>query len=1715
MATEDKSRNESFNKDTWSVIETYFGQNQGEAVVKYVLDSFNDFVHRKLDQIIEGFNPINIYYKYMPEKDMFEYQLTMEIHNPILTKPMIHEKDGSTKMMTPNDARQRNFTYAGTLFVDVDFIAAVVKDGAIHQERKTIKKVNIGKIPIMLHSNYCILKEPWYQNQHRKEECAYDYGGYFIVNGNEKVIVSQDRISENKTYVFLDNKLSSYSHVAEIRSVPSATFGPPKLTSLKLSIKPNTFGRYIRVSIHHIRQDVPICVLFRALGMTSDKEIIEHIVYDLATPLAQKIANEMKGSIDEGSCVNTPNQALEYLSRYLNISGYPKEILQSREHRLNIIRNILRDEFLPHVGEEYSKKALYLGYMVNRMFKAYFKLTPLDDRDSYINKRVDTPGVLMANLFRQYYGKLVRDMKALVNKEVHSGPWKANNDFLNVVNTNNIYKLLKSTTIESGLKYSLSTGNWGIRNNVNKTKQGVAQVLNRLTYNATLSHLRRINTPMEKTGKLIQPRKLHSTQWGIICPAETPEGSSVGLVKNLSMMSLITVASNPVLIKEYAKDLGVVFYETGGSLKAFAHHTHVLLNGNLVGVHEEPHEFFRAMKDLKTRGIINIYTSIVWDVVGNVISICSDGGRCVRPLYIVDEETRGIRVTPDVIAGIKKKHLGWNDLLTPQASHHAHKYGIKEPVVEYLDVEENNTMMLAMRYNDLFKEAAGATSATRYTHLEMHPSLILGVLASNIPFPEHNQAPRNCYQCIDSQEPVQMAVGPAKKMADLVVGDLVATFDPETMVVGRAHVTAVVLRPTDKRCLRITTVTGHSIVATEDHRFMTEEGWVEAGQLSLDSRVSVFVDAPEIKAHKRGEAVFAPVVSIIDVEAREIADISVESENQSFIAGGGTGVFGVHNCSMGKQAIGLYATNFRNRMDTLANVLNYPQKPLVSTKISRLVGANEMPSGINVIVAIATYTGYNQEDSILMNKSAVERGLFNSTFYRSYKENCVKNHSTGEEEVFCHPPVNNTKGAKPYNYDKLEEDGFVKENTYVEAGDVLIGKCMPQKINDTFVYKDNSVIVKNNEMGYIDRSGSHDRYFKNVNSDGYVFSKVRVRNFRSPVIGDKLACYTPDTDYLTTRGWVPVAELTLDDSVASMVDGALVYQKPTHLHKFDHKGPMYQLESNQVNLCVTPNHRMMVKTKDPKAKYKIMTAEEVHHKRLKYKKNVDVWEPKLGGSDMPQCLITNGEVITHFKVDDYVDGFGKAKTGITLDIDSWITLYGIYIAEGTISPYGVTYAAHKQRVKDALNKASRDAGVKITPHLSDGEYNVYYWGCTSVSRFIGMGHIAITKRLMSWVWYLNRDQCQKLIHAMCLGDGGLNVNENSATDTWRYYTASTGLADDLQRLCLHAGYSANKILKTEAGTSSMNYVTGQVITTNADYYNLSIIKSQNEPLVNKYMPKKPFQDDYIDYDGQVFCCTVPAGDGAVYVRRNGYPVWSFNSAHAQKGTVGMLYKQEDMPFTHEGIVPDIIINPHCIPSRMTMAQLMECIMGKACVNLGTVGDATPFNDVTVEEIARQLDVCGLERYGNEIMYNPRTGEQQPTAIFIGPTYYQRLKHMVADKSHSRNSNGPVVLLTRQPAEGRAREGGLRMGEMEVECNWAHGTLQFLKERLMECSDNYRVFVCSKCGMMANVNPDNNVRMCRSCQNNTDFVQLRIPYACKLLFQEVQCMGIGAKFGWTG
>jgi DNA-directed RNA polymerase beta subunit len=830
------------------------------------------------------------------------------------------------------------------------------------------------------------------------------------------------------------------------------------------------------------------------------------------------------------------------------------------------------------------------------------------------------------------------------------------------------------------------------------------------------------------------------------CPVETPEGASVGVVKNLSYMTHITIYSDSSSIYNFIQSHIIQLSDL--SPKELYSKVKVIMNGCWVGISDKPKELYDLLKEKKHQGVFNIYTSIVFDYRLGEIRICNDSGRITRPVLRV--KNNNILFDKKIINDLKSKKLGWDDLLT--------SCNIPNAVIEYIDPEEQSLSMIAIKPKNLVY-TDDIEKVFKYTHCEIHPNTIFGILASCIPFPEHNQSPRNTYQCLDSNELVYMADGTKLKIADVKIGDQVLTFHPHSMKITSTKVTHHYVRPTDKIIYKVTTVTGREIVATEDHMFMcidiarhTNPAWKTVTQMKSEinstqigvyiekeedfvtEQLKVFKNTSDRYVHRIRDVMFISLKCIVVVENRLISDITVESSNHSFIAGHGN--FLSHNCAQAKQAMGVYATNYANRMDKTAYILNYPAKPLVDTRIMEMIGINEIPSGMTCMVAIMTHTGYNQEDSLLFNKGSVDRGLFQATIYHTEKDE-DKQKINGDEEIRCKPDPTKTKGMKFANYNKVNSKGLIPENTLVQNRDVIIAKITPIKENrndhtKVIKYEDQSRIYRTDEETYIDKN------YIDKNGDGYTFAKVRTRVTRKPVIGDKFS--------------------------------------------------------------------------------------------------------------------------------------------------------------------------------------------------------------------------------------------------------------------------------------------------TKAG---------------------------------------------------------------------------------QKGTLGNLIPEEDMPFTKTGLKPDLILNPHAIPSRMTIAQLKETVLSKVLLELGLFGDGTSFGELDIKLICDHLIKLGYESHGNELLYNGLTGEQHECIVFTGPVFYQRLKHMVSDKYHSR-SNGPMVNLTRQPAEGRSRDGGLRFGEMEKDTTVAHGAARFTKERLFDVSDKYHVYTCKKCGMIASYNDSVHIHKCNTCDNRTEFSYVELPYACKLMFQELMTMNIAPR-----
>ena len=1163
----------------WILIETYFKHKHLKQLVKHQLESYNYFVNNQIQQTIEMFNPLLIVsdHDYIKEHNLHRLEIEITFENFSIYRPQIYENNGSTKIMFPQEARLRNFSYSSAMTIDLN-IKYTVRNGENYKNvlnyQKKIKNVHIGKLPIMLKSDLCVLNQYKHLDHNETGECYMDPGGYFIINGSEKTCISQERAAENQIYCFnIEKNNNKWSWKAEMKCIPDWKCISPKQITMYIASRNNGYGKAMYLQIPRIKIPIPLFIIFRAFNIISDKEICELIMLNIDNEHMKTMLLSLKASIIDANKYMTKEAAIKFIVNNVIYTPMNMDKETGSKKKYDFAMEVLSNDIFPHCKTE-TQKIYMLGYMTNMLLQTSFGWLQESDRDSYMNKRVDLTGPLLNNLLRNYFNKLVKDMRKQIIREINTGSWKSNDDYENIITKTNIYKIIKSTTIEQGIKRALATGDFGIKQ-INSNKVGVAQVLNRLTYLSSLSHLRRVNTPIDKSGKLVPPRRLHNSTWGFLCPAETPEGQSIGVVKNIAYLAHITINSNSSGLYDYILPIIQSIDTYDGSYKELDEFAKVFINGSWVGVTNDPEKIYAILKDKKSKGIINIYTSIIFNSKLKEIRVCNDAGRITRPLLKV--KNNELLYNNSIIQKIKDDELNWDDLVV----------GIKleDSIIEYVDSYEQNNAMIAMKPVDL-NNNINNNNIYHYSHCEIHPSTIFGILASCIPFPDSNQSPRNTYQS-----------------------------------------------------------------------------------------------------------------------------------------------------AMGKQAIGMYVTNYDNRMDKTAYVLTYPMRPLVETRIMNIIKLNNIPSGQQVIVAIASHSGYNQEDSLLFNKGAIDRGLFLATIYHTEKDEDKK--LFGTEEVRCKPDKSKTKNIKFGNYDKLTSQGIMKENTLIEDRDIIIGKVIPIKENKNdftknVKFSDGSISHRTQEESYVDKN------YIETNGDGYNFCKVRIRNFRKPVIGDK-----------------------------------------------------------------------------------------------------------------------------------------------------------------------------------------------------------------------------------------------------------------------------------------------------------------------------------------------------------------------------------FSSRHGQKGTIGNIIPEEDMPFTANGLKPDIIINPHAIPSRMTIAQLKETLLGKVLLEMGLFGDGTSFGEFDISTIIDKLNELGYESKGNELMYNALTGEQLTMNIFIGPAFYQRLKHMVNDKQHSR-SIGPMVNLTRQPAEGRSRDGGLRFGEMERDCMIAHGASRFTKGRIYDASDAFSVFICNKCGLIASFNNKEHIHYCNTCGNRNDFKYVELPYACKLMFQELITMNIAPR-----
>ena len=672
------AENEITREDLFVLLEAFFRE---KGLVRQHLDSYNDFVENGLQQIIDEIGEIEIEVPDYPYKIKLGQVWIIDPQSRI-SGPYVTEVDGTKHEIYPMEARFRNLTYAAPLALEM----TPVIDG---REQDT-ELVMIGDLPVMLKSKLCVLSQMTPEELIAHGEDPNDPGGYFIINGSERVIVALEDLAPNRVIIDIDERGASPVYQAKIFST---TVG----FRARIELKMKSDGA-LYVSMPGVPTEIPFVIVMRALGLESDKEIAD------AVSLDKTVQNELEASFEKAAGVETVKEAILYIGNRVAHG-------QVEEYRMQKAESILDRNFLPHLGRTRSKrkdKALFLGEMACRVIELKLGRRKPDDKDHFKNKRLRLAGPLLADLFRVAFRNLCRDIKYQLERmgvKRHM-----------IIN---VSAAVRPGIITERLQHALATGNWG------RGRVGITQLLDRTNMISTLSHLRRIQSPLSRSQPNFEARDLHPTHWGRLCPNETPEGSNCGLVNNLALSAFISVGVNPEKIKHLLYRMGVVpIYEASDALKLSG--TKVFVDGCLIGYTTSPLELVNEFRSKRRRNEIPSMVSIAYysKLYGEreEIYVNCDEGRVLRPLIVVEDGKPKLR--KEHIEKIRSGEWSWEDL-------------VKNGIIEYIDAEEEENIYVALSFEDV---------TPQHTHVEIAPYTILGICASLIPYAEHNQSPRNSYE---------------------------------------------------------------------------------------------------------------------------------------------------------------------------------------------------------------------------------------------------------------------------------------------------------------------------------------------------------------------------------------------------------------------------------------------------------------------------------------------------------------------------------------------------------------------------------------------------------------------------------------------------------------------------------------------------------------------------------------------------------------------------------------------------------------------------------------------------------------------------------------------------------------------------------------------------------------------------------------------------------
>jgi DNA-directed RNA polymerase II subunit RPB2 len=1204
-------------------IHKYF-TTQNIPLTKHHIDSYDQFIQRDLQAIIATENPlINLKEPFGDKKKTYKYKVEIYVGGLDGTAirvgtPTIRLNQGEdVRVLFPNEARLRNLTYSLPIQVDILYRVTIKADAAdenpaVYEE--TISNFPIAQIPLMLHSRYCPLHGKPQSTLVAMGECPEDSGGYFIIDGSEKVLITRQEQAFNTLYISEQKRDPKVQYYATMQSLNPRTRMLTRANLYwerereKYVMKERSYVYYpsvMEVKLPQVTKPIPLFIVFRALGIQTDKDIINTIFPDMDSPETAALAELLIPSMHAAAPTLTTYDALFYIQQF--VKGFS----------LVRVYDILMNEFFCHIDfhedkRDFSPKIAFLAQCVRSMLRVVKKLDPPTNKDDTRNQRLITSGFSVQKLFQGIYGAWQEAVSRTINEEYNYHKQQyAGENFKNLFSAGMVSFIFKAGFIDDGIARAFK-GKWSVGAEGDE-EAGIVQALARISYLDFMSHCRRVVLDFDTGLKLTGPRQLQTSQYGYYCTSETPSGGHIGVTKNLSIFTSISNGMIPTKLIAWLYKRAGVLAPAEATPQLIVNMVPVFVNNCIIGYTENPEEVAAVLRCMKRTGCLPPYSSNGFNRRTKTIFIYTDEGRPLRPLFCVPLPDPQCIPAADswktIVCGNLPQAVNADlpsvdfiDIYADQPEKTLADYiAALSPhmgVVEYLDPYEQNEAYIANVPEHI---RPGET-----THMEVHPSSILGLLGCMIPFANHNQSPRN--------------------------------------------------------------------------------------QLSA---------------------------------------------------------------SQSKQSLAMYATNFQNRYDNNANILCYPEMPLSRTVYQDYIGSGRMGYGHNLVLAMAIHSGYNQEDGIVINKSALERGMFRNITYRSY--------DVFEED----DPLAKTKTriANPnnmpawldvhigYDYSKLDPNGIIKPGSYVDENTVIVGRYMTLEDGR---FKDASVTPQ------VWTSGRVDEVITLVGPNGLRIVKIRVVHDRVPELGDK-----------------------------------------------------------------------------------------------------------------------------------------------------------------------------------------------------------------------------------------------------------------------------------------------------------------------------------------------------------------------------------FSNRHGQKGTIGMMVRGMDMPRTSEGIVPDMIMNPHAIPSRMTIAQLLEQLFGKTAANLGALANATTFmNEGSPHEVIGDvLEEIGLERFGNEILYDGQSGKMIEAAIFIGPVYNMRLKHMTEDKWNARGA-GRKEQRTHQPTGGRGAQGGLKIGEMERDAIVAHGLASFTRESMMERSDKTEFVLCNGCGTIPIYNERQDLYICSLCdgpiqysgstadtmepiiptkRSAVSFSRVEMPYATKLFIQEMNMfMNMGTR-----